>query len=97
MNRNIVALAITTLLFVSMCPAQQTTIPPSPNVVAGPVLGGDGTKNYVPIWATPSYLLSSVLYQDASKKIGIGTTTPAAALGDRNTTELENICRFLLH
>ena len=48
--------------------------------IDGPVIGGDGTRNYIPIWSTPSYLLSSVIYQDASRNIGIGTTTPVATL-----------------
>jgi len=83
-----IAIALSTLLFVSICSAQQTShntpaksaldnsaLPP------GPLLGGDGTKDYIPIWTTPSYLQSSVIYQDATtKNIGVGTTTPMATL-----------------
>ena len=53
----------------------------------GPIIGGDGVKNYIPVWSTPLYLQNSVIYQDASKNVGVGTTTPAAKLdvnGDIN-------------
>lgn len=52
----------------------QTTAPPP-----GPVIGGDGTPNFLAIWARSNYLLSSVVYQSGTK-IGINTTTPLAAL-----------------
>jgi hypothetical protein len=55
--------------------------------MGSPILG-DGTRNYIPIWVKTNYLQSSVIYQDANKNIGVGTTTPAAALdvnGNINT------------
>ena len=35
----------------------------SPVRIDGPVIGGDGTANYIPIWRTTNYLQSSVIYQ----------------------------------
>ncbi len=99
MRRISIALALTIFLLVSLGTAQQTT----PNAPAnsqqsgspapppGPVLGGDGTPNYLAIWARTNYLLSSVVYQNGSK-IGIGTTTPVATLdvfGNVNATSYE--------
>lgn len=57
----------------------------SPTPPPGPILGGDGTTNYIPIWATPSYLLSSVIYQASGGKIGVGTTAPTATLDVNGT------------
>jgi hypothetical protein len=87
MSRISFAVALIVLLLVSVVGAQQT----SPNAPAnsrqsgsptpppGPILGGDGTPNYLAIWARTNYLLDSVVYQNGSK-IGIGTTTPVATL-----------------
>jgi trimeric autotransporter adhesin len=80
-------IAVSTLLLVSICPAQQTTPTTpanperqgSPAPPPGPVLGGDGIPYYIPLWRTNNYLLSSVIYQNGSS-IGIGTATPAATL-----------------
>ncbi len=72
-----IVLALCTPMFVSVASAQQT--PASPNLVDGPVLGGDGIPYYIPIWRTNSYLLSSVIYQSGSS-IGIGTVSPVATL-----------------
>ena len=88
-----IAFVLSTLLLVSICSAQETSDntltnnkhtssgrDPSPIGGNGTaVIQGSGTVNYIPIWATPNYLLSSVIYQD-SGNIGIGTTTPVAAL-----------------
>jgi hypothetical protein len=87
MRRFSIAIALTILLLASLGTAQQTTpnAPAnsqqsgSPTPPPGPVLGGDGTPNYLAIWARTNYLLSSVVYQNGSK-IGIGTTTPVATL-----------------
>jgi hypothetical protein len=88
-NTNI-AVVLCTLLLISICSAQQTSSSDnkqtnsgqnsSPIGIDGPVIGGDGTPNYIPIWATPGYLLSSVIYQDSTGKVGIATTTPMAKL-----------------
>jgi hypothetical protein len=48
-----------------------------------PPLGGSGKTNYLPIWANPTTLGSSVLFQagtGAKAKLGIGTITPASTL-----------------
>ena len=89
MNQRLsIALVLFTLSLVSICKAQQTPNNKSSNSgrgaskagTEGPVIGGNGTTNYIAIWATPSYLLSSVIYQTSGGNIGIGTTTPAATL-----------------
>ena len=81
------AVAVSTLLLVSICSAQQTT-PTTPSnsersgsstPPPGPVLGGDGTPYYIPIWRTNSYLLDSVIYQTSSGSVGIGTVSPGDA------------------
>jgi hypothetical protein len=85
MRRIAIAIAVTTLVLASFASAQQTTTnrsnaqtnsatpPPSP------ILGGMGTANYIPIWASPDFLLNSVIYQSGGN-VGIGTTSPAAKL-----------------
>ena len=77
----------TSLLLVSICSAQQTSTSDNKHTDSGrdaspigTVIGGNGTPNYIPIWSTPNYLLSSVIYQATGGNIGIGTTTPAATL-----------------
>ena len=86
MRRIRIASVVTILVFASIAIAQQaasnassnsqqsgvTTQPP------GPIIGGDGTTNYIPIWAKPNYLLSSVIYQSSAGNVGVGTTTPEA-------------------
>ncbi len=57
-------------------PRSAAGTPPPP----GPVVGGDGTANFIPIWTTRSYLLSSVIYQSSGGNVGVGTTQPAAKL-----------------
>jgi hypothetical protein len=51
---------------------------------AGPLIGGSGTMNYIPIWTDNSGDLgNSVIYQSGtgtSAMLGIGTTTPNATL-----------------
>jgi hypothetical protein len=85
-----IAFVLSTLLLVSICIAQQTSTAGNKNTssgrdaspigIEGPVIGGDGTANYIAIWRTPNYLLSSVIYQASGGNVGIGTTTPAAKL-----------------
>ena len=88
MRRTItIAIALSTLLLVSISLAQQisdktqtnSAQSSSPIGIRGPVVGGDGVANYIPIWASRNYLLSSVIYQTGGN-IGIGTTAPAAKL-----------------
>jgi hypothetical protein len=58
-----------------------------------PALSGGGTKDYVPLWLSPSKLGNSKLFQ-AGGKVGIGTITPGATLdvnGDVNVTTSYNI------
>ncbi len=59
--------------------APATATPNGSILPPGPVLGGDGTPYYIPIWRTNSYLLSSVMYQNGSS-IGVGTQAPATTL-----------------
>ena len=87
MRRIIIAFALTISLFISVCTAQQTSSATpslerkdSPTPPPGPVIGGMGTVNYIPIWAAPTFLLNSVIYQANGGNIGVGTTTPAAKL-----------------
>jgi hypothetical protein len=85
-----IAVIFSTLLLISICSAQQTSTldnknttsgrDTSPIGIEGPVIGGDGTPNFIPIWRTTSYLTSSAIYQTSNGKVGIGTTTPAATL-----------------
>jgi len=83
----ILAVLLSTLLLVFVCSAQQTPVAKrtnsqqevSPTMVNGPIVGGDGVKNYLAIWVTPAYLMSSVVYQ-SSGNIGIGTTSPVTKL-----------------
>jgi hypothetical protein len=82
------AIAVSALLPVSICLAQQTTPttpanserPGSSTPPPGPVLGGDGTPYYIPIWRTNSYLLDSVIYQTSAGSVGIGTVSPGVTL-----------------
>jgi hypothetical protein len=85
-----IAFALSTLLFISICSAQQRSTSnnkqtnsgqnASPAGIEGPVIGGDGTAHFIPLWISPNYLLSSVIYQASGGNIGIGTTSPVAKL-----------------
>jgi hypothetical protein len=87
MRRISIAIALTILLLASLATAQQTTGNPSansdrsgsPTAPPGPIIGGMGTTNYIPIWASSSFLVDSVIYQTGGN-VGVGTTTPAAKL-----------------
>ncbi len=51
--------------------------------IAPATVGGTGTTNFLPIWKTATTLGNSALFQTgtgATSKVGIGNTTPAAAL-----------------
>jgi hypothetical protein len=52
----------------------------SGNSSATAVLGGTGTTNYLPKWTSSTNLGVSKVFQSTAGDIGIGTTTPAAAL-----------------
>jgi len=54
--------------------ASATPLPP-----ANPAVTGKGTVNFVPMWDTTNDIVNSVIFQK-SGAIGIGTTTPAAAI-----------------
>ncbi len=47
---------------------------------SGGTLTGGGTANYVPLWSGATTLGNSSIYQDASNRIGIGTSSPAEKL-----------------
>jgi trimeric autotransporter adhesin len=88
MHRFSIAFAASTLLLVSICSAQQTSDSKRNNAGRDPspiggngtaVIQGSGAVNYIPIWSTSNYLLTSVMYQ-ASGNIGVGTVTPTATL-----------------
>jgi hypothetical protein len=51
----------------------------APQSNVAPTLSGGGTKDYVPLWLSPTKLGNSKLFQTGGK-IGIGTTTPTATL-----------------
>jgi hypothetical protein len=102
MHRITIVIALTILLLASFGTAQQTTNDNSttaqqtgsPTPPPGPIIGGMGTANYIPIWATPNFLLSSVIYQDSTGKVGIATTTPMVKLdvhGAINTADTYRI------
>jgi hypothetical protein len=58
-----------------------------------PAVSGSGTKDYVPLWTSSTALGKSTLYQTGGK-VGVGTTTPAAALdvsGSVNASSTFNI------
>ncbi len=82
-----IAAVLTIATLVPVATAQQTSTTASANskqqnVVTqppGPIIGGDGMTNYIPIWAKPDYLLSSIIYQ-TNGFVGVGTTSPVATL-----------------
>jgi hypothetical protein len=88
MNQIRVATTLAILLLVPLAKAQQASTTASTNsekqnaaaLPPGPILGGMGTTNYIPIWASSSFLLNSVMYQTSYGSLGIGTTTPVAKL-----------------
>lgn len=83
-----IATALTAVVLASFAAAQQTSTSASPNSEKqsittpppGPIIGGMGTTNYIPIWASSSFLLNSVIYQTSAGNVGIGTTSPTATL-----------------
>lgn len=77
MRRISLILAPVVFSLITICSSQQISTNIHPD---GPIIGGDGVKNYIAYWATPNYLLSSVIYQTSGGNVGVGTTTPAAKL-----------------
>ncbi len=69
MHRLSIAFALSTLLLVTICSAQQTAqntpanpAQQSPVLPPGPVLGGMGSSPYLALWASPNFLINSPLY-----------------------------------
>ncbi len=103
MRRISIAIALTILLLTSFGTAQQKTDNASnnsgqsgsPTPPPGPIIGGMGTTNYIPLWAAPTFLLSSVIYQSGGGQVGIGITgNPQATLdvnGNINAATTYNI------
>lgn len=87
MYRICISSVLVILVFVSASIAQQaasnSSVNPQQGLAStspGSVIGGDGMTNYIPIWARPNYLLSSVIYQSSAGNVGVGTTTPGAKI-----------------
>ena len=62
-----------------------------------PSVHGSGAANYVPLWLDPSTLGASNIYRSGSGNLGVGTTTPGAALdvnGAINATTSFNLGGF---
>jgi hypothetical protein len=55
---------------------------PATNASADPEVAvtGTGTAKYIPVWATASKIVDSVIYQKSPTLVGVGTTTPSAQL-----------------
>jgi len=87
MRSLVTVFALSTLFFVSVCSAQQgadnRNVKPeqnaSPIQIDGPIIGGRGLPNYIPVWTTPVMLGNSAIYQ-AGGNVGIRTITPKATL-----------------
>ena len=56
--------------------------------VAGGIVGGSGTTNYVPKWSSTTNLTDSPLYIDTNNKVGINTNTPSATLDVRDVSPI---------
>src|SRR5580704_6514630 len=75
-----------------------TTAPATPDAAAAnapppaSTVSGSGTANFVPMWTSTSHIGNSVLFQSgsgATAKVGIGTTTPGAALDVKGGAAIE--------
>jgi len=68
--------------FPSACPQGQfvTGVSSTLTCQAPSGISGSGTANYLPIWNSATSLTSSVIYQTADAKIGIGTPNPTQKL-----------------
>jgi trimeric autotransporter adhesin len=89
MRRTSIAFALSALLLVSICSAQQTSTSDNKHTNPGqsaspagiePSLTGAGTTNYIASWTSSSNLGNSAIYQASSGNIGIGITTPGNTL-----------------
>jgi hypothetical protein len=59
---------------------------------AAAAVGGSGTTNFLPLWTGAATLGNSAVFQSgsgATAKVGIGTTTPAAALDVKGAANVE--------
>jgi fibronectin-binding autotransporter adhesin len=56
--------------------------------VAGGIVGGSGTTDYIPKWSGSSTLTNSPIYIDTNNNIGINTNTPSATLDVRATSPI---------
>lgn len=76
-----ISIAVSTILLASICSAQLTygTKSNSEQGIVGSVITGNGVPNYIPIWTSSNSLSSSVIYQTGGS-VGVGTTSPVAAL-----------------
>ena len=72
MKRNIFWALVLSLSFASLAHGQAIA-------TAAPVVMGQGTPNYVPIWTGHNTIGNSVLFQ-SDGNIGVGTTSPQATL-----------------
>ena len=85
MRQRTLVVAFTFMLAISIASAQNTssssngTQKQTSSLPLGPIIGGDGTPNYIPLWRASTYLQNSVLYQSGGN-VGLGTTTPQATL-----------------
>lgn len=83
MKSRIPAVLILCVLSVALALAQTSTntatTVPTTNT-SSPVIFGQGTPNFVPMFLGPNSIGNSVVFQTPDGSIGIGTTTPNAAL-----------------
>jgi hypothetical protein len=60
-----------------------------------PAVTGTGTTDYIPLWTNSTGTLgNSNIFQSSANKVGIGTTTPAAALEVNGTAKVDGAATF---
>lgn len=90
---------VTILALCSLTTAQQRNSASTESATShipppGPIIGGMGTANYIPVWADSVFIVNSTLYQNSSGMVGVGTTNPAAKLdvsGSMNVSQTYQI------
>ena len=89
MVRGSIRVCASLLLVCSYLPlfAQQTGDSPK-NLTSS--VGGTGTANFIPLWTNSTTLGNSNIFQNSTKNIGIGTTTPAAKLDVKGTGDVRD-------